>query len=149
MSNKKPDLTKNPPRSARVRLGGFAILPRMIDKGRATIAGTNGEYNYDCPLDQRFVAFAGIDPVKMKELLAAGKGDGEILQWVREASTTKPSEHEIAAWTAFEERRVPGKPDVRAFFHDFHSKLAPHRDDIETWFDLLDLDDYASFGGMA
>jgi hypothetical protein len=35
-----PDLTKRPPRSPRVRLGGLALLPRMLDKGRATVAGT-------------------------------------------------------------------------------------------------------------
>ena len=149
MSNEKPDLTKNPPRSPRVRLGGFVILARMIDKGRATVAGTNGEYNYDCPLDQRFVSFAGIDPVKMKELLAAGKGDGEILQWVRESSTTKPLDHEIAAWSAREERRAPGDPTRRAYFDNIHKSLAPHRDDIEGWFDLLDVDDHVSFGGKA
>ena len=46
-----PDLTKRPPRSPRVRLGGLVILPRMLDKGRAAIAGTIGDYHYDCPLD--------------------------------------------------------------------------------------------------
>ena len=51
------DLTQRPPRSPRTRLGGFAILPRMLDKGRAIIAGTNGEYKYACPLDQRFLDF--------------------------------------------------------------------------------------------
>ena len=32
------DLTQRPPRSFHVRLGGFVILPRMLDKGRATLA---------------------------------------------------------------------------------------------------------------
>jgi Domain of unknown function (DUF5069) len=27
------DLTKRPPRSPRLRLGGYALLPRMLDKG--------------------------------------------------------------------------------------------------------------------
>src|ERR1035437_9387261 len=36
------DLTKQAPRSPRVRLGGFVILPRCLDKGRATING-NGK----------------------------------------------------------------------------------------------------------
>jgi hypothetical protein len=40
------DLTQRPPRSFRVRLGGFVILARMLDKGRATLAEKNGEYNY-------------------------------------------------------------------------------------------------------
>ena len=39
MSLQTPDLTKFPPRSPRVRLGGYAILPRMLDKGRAELTG--------------------------------------------------------------------------------------------------------------
>ena len=61
MENKKlniPDLTQRPPRSARVRLGGYAILARCLDKGRATLAGKNGEYNYACPLDENWFNFA-------------------------------------------------------------------------------------------
>src|ERR1043165_10132388 len=57
-----PDLTKRPPRSPRSRLGGYALLPRMLDKGRATAAGMNGEYHFNCPLDQHILNFAGIDP---------------------------------------------------------------------------------------
>ncbi len=33
------DLTQRPPRSPRVRLGGFVILPRMLDKGRPLLMG--------------------------------------------------------------------------------------------------------------
>jgi uncharacterized protein DUF5069 len=32
------DLTQRPRRSTHARLGGFVILPRMLDKGRATLA---------------------------------------------------------------------------------------------------------------
>src|SRR3954468_18278269 len=79
--NNAPDLTKQPPRSARVRLGGYVILPRMLDKGRATINGKEGEFHYNCPLDQHFVEFTGINPEALKEQLAAGKSDSEILSW--------------------------------------------------------------------
>jgi len=41
------DLTERPPRSFRVRLGNYVILARMLDKGRATLAGKNGEYKYN------------------------------------------------------------------------------------------------------
>ncbi len=57
-----PDLSQRPPRSPRVRLGGYVILPRMLDKGRASLIGKNGEYHYACPLDQRFLAFAASMP---------------------------------------------------------------------------------------
>ncbi len=77
-----PDLTQRPPRSPRVRLGGYALLPRMLDKGRAAINGTNGEFNYNCPLDQHILNFLGVDPEALKNQLATGKGDGEILQWI-------------------------------------------------------------------
>src|SRR6266511_2809318 len=147
MTMNAPDLRKRPPRSPRVRLGGYVVLPRMLDKGRATIARASGEYNYACPLDQRFLQFAGISATALKKQLAAGKGDGEILEWVNANSRTKPSQVEILAWSAMQEQRVPSDPESRAFFNELHSKVAQQREDIATWFDLLDLDDYVSFGG--
>ena len=62
-----PDLTQRPPRSPRVRLGGYATLPRCLDKGRATLAGKNGEYHFACPLDQRVLEFAGIKAEVLKK----------------------------------------------------------------------------------
>jgi hypothetical protein len=149
MAITSPDLTKQSPRSPRVRLGGYVILPRMLDKGRATINGRNGDYHYACPLDQRLLDFAGIDPEALKKQLADGKGDWEILEWFNANSKTKPSQPEILAWSAVQERRVPADPESRAYFNELHSKAAQHREDIETWFDLLDLDDYVSFGGKS
>jgi hypothetical protein len=147
--NNAPDLTKQPPRSARVRLGGYVILPRMLDKGRATINGKNGEYHYACPMDQRFLDFTGIDPEALKKQLATGKGDGEILDWIGKSSKNKHSEPEIASWSQYGEQRVPTDVESRKFFNELHEKAAPKREDVNTWFDLLDLDDYVSFGGRA
>ena len=45
------DLNKQAPHSPRERLAGFAIANRTIDKCRASLAGTLGQYHYDCPLD--------------------------------------------------------------------------------------------------
>ena len=147
MSLNTPDLTKFPPRSPRVRLGGYVILPRMLDKGRATVAGKNGEYHYACPLDQRFLEFAGIDPEALKKEL--GKGDGEILAWIEKNAKHKRSPVEIAAWSVAAEQRVPADLDSREFFNGLHKQAAPQREDIASWFDLLDVDDYVSFGGKA
>ena len=144
-----PDLTQRPPRSPRVRLGGYAILPRMLDKGRATIAGKQGEYIYACPLDQRFLEFVGISADALKKQLAAGKGDGEILEWLAENAKHKRGEPEIAVWSEVAEGRVPGDTDSRTYFNELHEKTAPKREDVRTWFDLLDVDDYVSFGGKA
>lgn len=141
------DLRKQAPRSPRVRLGGYAILPRMLDKGRATLAGANGEYHYNCPLDQRFTEFSGIDAEALKEQLAAGKGDGEILAWINANAKFKRTGSEIEAWSAWQEKRSADNPDSREYFNELHKSVAPQRTDILSWFDLLDVDDFGSFGG--
>jgi len=48
-TNPAPNLTHRPPRSPRVRLGGYAILPRILDKGRAE-------------LDRHWFRFTGVTP---------------------------------------------------------------------------------------
>lgn len=125
------------------------MLPRMLDKGRALLAGKNGEYSYACPADQQFLEFVGIDPGALKKQLAAGKGDGEILEWIRRNAKHKRSDAEIKAWSDYQAIRVPTTVEGREFFHSVHAKVAPKRDDIASWADLLDLDDYVSFGGQA
>ena len=149
MATNFPDLTKQPPRSPRVRLGGYVILPRMLDKGRAVLAGKHGEYIFACPLDERFLDFTGVDPKVLLKQLAKGKGDGEILEWIQATAKFKRTDPEIAAWSAMAEQRVPGDPESREYFNGLHTKTAPKREDITTWFDLLDVDDYVSFGGKA
>ena len=144
-----PDLIQRPPRSPRVRLGGFVILPRMLDKGRATVAGKHGEYHYACPMDQRLLDFVGVKADALKKQLAAGKGDTEILQWIGKSAKRKLTEAEIQAWSAYQEQRAPADIEARAYFHELHTKAGPKREDIATWFDLLDLDDHVTFGGKA
>jgi hypothetical protein len=148
-SNHATDLTQHPPRSARVKLGGYTVLPRMLDKGRATVAGKNGEYHYNCPMDERLLSFLGIKAQELQKQLATGKGDGEILEWIQKHGKHKHSDAEIAAWSAQAEQRVPSDVESREYFHDLHRKTAPKREDIASWFDLLDVDDYVSFGGKA
>jgi hypothetical protein len=144
-----PDLTKQPPRSPRVRLGGYVILPRMLDKCRATIAGKNGEYHYNCPMDQNFLCFTGIDPEKLKEQAAKGLGDGEILEWITANAPIKRCEWEIAQWSDYMAGVTASDVETREFFSGELAKLSRTREDIYTWADLLDLDDYVSFGGKA
>src|SRR3954466_4040963 len=89
------DLTQRPPRSFRARLGNLVVLARMLDKGRATLAKKNGEYEYNSPTDQRLVQFLGFDPDALLQELATGKSDGKILEWVQAHSKTARSPWEI------------------------------------------------------
>lgn len=119
----------------------------MLDKGRAQLAGKSGEYHFACPLDERFLAFTNLTAEDILNLLKQGKSDGEVLGWVREH--TKKDDWEIAAWSEHVLRRGPTDNEGRQYFNETLEKLAPNRDDIGTWFDLLDLDDFVSFGGAA
>ena len=142
-----PDLTKFPPRSPRTRLGGFVQLPRLIDKARAFAAGKAGEYHYNCPIDQRFFTYTGINAEAFLTEVKTGKTDSELLAFVVAAATPKRHPAEIAVWSQWFEQLTPTPPDTRAFFNEVHRKNAPQRDDIATWFDWLELDDFVTFGG--
>ncbi len=144
-----PNLTLHPPRSPRTRLGGYVHLPRLIDKARAVVAGTNGDFHYNCPIDQRFLTYTGLNPDALFAEIKAGKSDSEILAYVNAHATPARHPAEIAAWSLWFEQLTATPPDARAFFNDVHRKNAPDRHDIATWFDWLELDDYVTFGGKA
>lgn len=150
MNYQNPDLTQHPPRSARVRLGGYAILPRALDKCRAELAGKSGGYHYACPLDQRFFQFAGIDADQLKAEVAKGLSDSEILAWIQANSTRKAGPWEIDQWTAYVDQYGPADNGTREYFNGLvASGGGTEREDIRGFFDLLDVDDFTSFGGKA
>ncbi|MBB5036577.1 DUF5069 domain-containing protein [Prosthecobacter dejongeii] len=144
------NLTQRPPRSPRVRLGGYVLLPRLLDKCRAEIAGTAGEYHYNCPMDRRFFDFAGVDHEALKTQVSEGLGDGAVLAWILENRAHQHSDWEIAQWSAHRETAVPADNESRSFINEKVAEAGgADREDIGTWFDFLDLDDHVTFGGKA
>src|SRR6266853_1489869 len=129
------DLTHRPPRSFHVRLGGFVILARMLDKGRATLGNKNGEYKYNSGTDQHLVRFLGFDPEALLKELAAGKGDGEILAWVQSHSKIQRAPWEIEPWSAYMEKRGPDSDgETLAGFAEYVGQHSKSREVIKTWF---------------
>ena len=143
------DLTQRPPRSPRVRLGSFVLLPRILDKCRATLAGKNGDYKFNCPLDRQFFDFTQVDAEAFKAEVKTGKTDGEMLAWVQKNAGRKVAPFEAVAWSTHQEQRAPSDAETREYFTDLHKQAGSNREDIATWFDLLDLDDFVSYGGKA
>ncbi len=144
------DLTQRPPRSMRQRLGGFVLLPRILDKGRAKLAKKNGEYNYDSPTDQHLVRFLDLDLAALLKELAKGIGDEEALHWVLTNAQTPRAPWEIEAWSAHMEKRSPDSDaETLSIFAEYVGQHTKSREDIKSWFDALDLDDFVSFGGKA
>jgi len=92
------DLTKEAPRSPYERIAGFALLARSIDKCRASIVGTVGEYMFNCPLDKKLFSFKGLDAMEYRAFIETGATDEEIGKWVHEHGDPKTDE-EIEEWS--------------------------------------------------
>src|SRR5207247_3317430 len=92
------DLTREAPRSPRIRVGGYAILGRTIDKCRALVAGNIGEYHFDCPLDNTLFGFKGLKGVDFKAQIENGASDQQMAEWVDQAGEKKTPQ-EIKRWS--------------------------------------------------
>ncbi|AKC82626.1 hypothetical protein IMCC26134_07325 [Verrucomicrobia bacterium IMCC26134] len=144
-----PDFTQHPPRSPRVKLGGFVHLPRMLDKARAVVSGNLGEFIFPCPLDQRLFAFTGLKAEEILEEVKKGCSDTEMLSWVLANSNPIRQTWEITTWSDYLSALSAGDIKRHQLFAETIQSLAPARADIFTYFDRLDLDDYVTYYGNA
>src|SRR3954463_13429854 len=67
-----------------LELEGYAHLPRMLDKARATLAGTAGTYPFGWPGGHTGMARPGVTPELVLELAARHADDRSVLQALRE-----------------------------------------------------------------
>jgi hypothetical protein len=138
------NLTQEPPRSPRQRLGDYALLARMVDKGRADLAGQVGEYHFACPLDQMLCGFKGVDAQEVRKLLASGATDEQVLAWFNTHGTPKTAE-EIKGWSAgVEAYSLYENPEKRDWFVGECAKLGI-KPETSTLAEYLEADDAASF----
>jgi hypothetical protein len=137
------DLTKEAPRSPRVRVGGYAILGRTIDKCRALVAGNIGEYHFDCPLDNMLFGFKGVKGHDFKAQNERGAGDQEIVEWLNQNGDKKTAD-EIERWAEeVEASSLYNHPEKRDFFSEQVKKLG-HDPTRTTTFEWLEVDDRVS-----
>ncbi len=142
--NTSKNLTKEAPRSPRNRLGNYALLARMIDKGRADLAGNVGEYHFACPLDQMLCEFKGVKADEVKKLLGSGATDDQVVAWFNTHGTSKTAE-EIKAWSdGVESYRPYDNPEKKDWFVGECAKLGI-KPETSTLVDYLEADDVATF----
>jgi hypothetical protein len=55
---------------------------RLVDKCRAKLLGHAGSYHYNCPLDRRFLAAAGLEAEPLREFVSTGADDKEVAAWM-------------------------------------------------------------------
>ena len=136
------DLTKSFPRSVKdTSLEGIVMLARTTDKARANAAGTVGEYHYNCGMDQKVLAFVGVDHETFQRL-AAANDDAALAKTLHDKYVKTKSPSEISAFNAeFLKLSPEAGSDSYNYFIDLRGKVAPDRTDVTTWPDLLDLDE--------
>jgi uncharacterized protein DUF5069 len=142
------DLTKEAPRSPRIRVGGYAILGRTIDKCRALVAGNIAEYHFNCPLDRTLFGFKGVKGEDFKAQIEQGASDQEIIEWLNR-SGEKKTQGEINRWSeSVEVGSLHDDPEKREFFVEQTRKLGldPAK---TTTFEWLEIDDKVSHAQKA
>ncbi len=134
------DLRTRFPRSMRVPLEGYVHLARMIDKCRAVLAGTEGEYIYPCPMDDRLLTFAGLTAEQFTEAVRSYQTEADFVQWFRHMA--KPhSRADLNEWNCSMLNRGPTTPEKQASFNKYRDAVDPSRTDLTSWCDLQDLEE--------
>ena len=142
------DLTKQAPRSPRIRVGGYAILGRTLDKCRALVAGNIGEYHFDCPLDNMLFGFKGVKRKDFKAQIEQGAGDQEMVEWLNQRGEKK-TPAQINRWSEkVEASSLHDDLEKREFFIEQTRKLGLDPATTTT-FDWLEVDDRVSHAEQA
>jgi hypothetical protein len=136
------DLTKDFPRSPRETLAGYVIAARAVDKCRAVLAGTAGEYHSGCPVDAMFLDFAGIPYEKFKAFVATGATDADIAAWIQKTAKARPR-IEIIRWNnELRGKRLSELPDgIQEYMEDYIPKFVPRNRPAYVLFDVYDLEE--------
>ena len=138
------DLTKQAPHSPRPRLAGFVIALRAIDKCRASLAGTAGDYHFACPLDNQLFAFKGITGEQFKAAVIAAKNYEDVGAWLLANGIAK-TPAEIKTWSdATEAASLMKVPEKRGYFIEACHKIGLNPE-MNSTFDWLEADDRSSF----
>ena len=137
-----PDLTTSFPRSPRSVLAGYVIAARMLDKCRAVINESNGEYHFDCPLDNQFLGFTEIKASDFKSFVATGAADDAVAEWIKQHARPK-SEFEIIQWNnRMREIKISELPEAnQVFLESYIPANVPKHRPVYVWFDVYDLEE--------
>ena len=131
-----------------MRVGGYAILGRTIDKCRALVAGNIGEYHFDCPLDNMLFGFKGVKGNDFKAQIEHGAGDQEMVEWLNQSGEEK-TPAQIKRWSEkVEASSLHDDLEKRDFFIEETRKLGLNPANTTT-FEWLEIDDGVSHAQQA
>ena len=140
------DLTRHAPHSPydQSAMGMFG-LSRMIDKGRAVLGKSLGNYFFgqDSGLDRAVLGFLGISAEDFLTMLKTHKTDESVVNWLK--SQCDKTETEIATYNTEISTLAPVNERQKTWFQSYMQRLAPDRTDITCFLALVQLDDQVAF----
>ena len=98
--------------------------------------------HFNCPLDQTFLKFSGIDADRFKEFVATGATDAEVADWIGRQTQARPR-IEIIKWNnQMREMRLSQLSDESMeYMEDYIPRFVPRNRPIYYWFDVYDLEE--------
>ena len=115
----------------------------MIDKIRLHVAAQlpiDYQANLGGGFDSRCLGFLWIEYAPLVERVKQGGTDAEILEWAFNQGR-KPSDEEIEIWNDFMRKRGWNDEMSERLAQRKRESHIPERDDIQTFFDYIDIDE--------
>ena len=139
-----PNLKKSFPHSPHAMLGGYILAKRVLDKCRAELAGTNGDYHFDCGLDDMFFVFTGLKGADFKKFVATGAYDEAVAKWIVKHAKKRPRIKIIKWNNEWRYKRISELPEkMQEFMEDYIPKNVPAEviHHIRYFFDIFDAEE--------
>ncbi len=143
MSVPTTDLTNNFPRSPRdTSIAGYVIAARALDKCRAVLNETAGEYHTGCPLDQFWLDFTEIKFKAFRNFVATGADDEAVSAWIIE-QTPKIKRRQIIAWNnKMRDLQISKLPiKIQEFLEEYIPQYLPQNKIPHVLFDVYDIEE--------
>ena len=133
------DLTKAPPRSPYVKIGGLYMLARTIDKMRAQLPGGGAGSYHISGFSSRMLKALAIEEDDMRAVVALASTDDEVVAWVHKHSDASKYDEINAAMERLTVGERLDRPDFVAKY-PLVKTLPPET----PLFRMLEIDDAAS-----
>src|SRR5581483_165936 len=132
------DLRTHPPRGPREELDGLMMLPRTIDKVRASLPGGNiGPYHVAPGMSQMLLNTIGVDLDGFTEAVAQASSDLDVARWLRSHANVAQYDRANAILSGMHGDDIP--PAHRARFESLYSERLRKQHPVN--FDLIEADD--------
>ena len=132
------DLSKRAPRGPRETLDGLMMMPRTIDKIRATLPGGNpGPYHIAPGISGVMLQIIGVRVEDLTNAVAQAKDEEEVAAWLRSHADVSQYIRANTIMSSMRDEDIP--PDHRARFESLYPERLRKQHRLN--FDLIEADD--------